>query len=72
MAARNSKRGFKRFLEDSAANKVDQGKSGCSYVRSKRFKTMFTRENVEGSDESGSQGIKAVSHFKSGSWECKI
>ncbi|KAM5562582.1 hypothetical protein ABKV19_007921 [Rosa sericea] len=55
MAARNSKRGFKRFLEDSAANKVDQGKSGCSYVRSKRFKTMFTRENVEGSDESGSQ-----------------
>ncbi|PRQ48418.1 hypothetical protein RchiOBHm_Chr2g0110521 [Rosa chinensis] len=39
MASKNPKRGIKRFLEQSAAEKVNERKSECDHARSKRLKT---------------------------------
>ncbi|XP_062023461.1 uncharacterized protein LOC133739689 isoform X2 [Rosa rugosa] len=51
MAAENAKRGIKRFLEQSTSDRVDQGESKCSCVKSKRLKTMFHLEIAGGSNE---------------------
>ncbi|XP_040372667.1 uncharacterized protein LOC112191773 isoform X3 [Rosa chinensis] len=51
MAAENARRGIKRFLEQSTSDRVDQGESKCSCVKSKRLKTIFHPEIAGGSNE---------------------
>ncbi|XP_040362746.1 uncharacterized protein LOC112201409 isoform X2 [Rosa chinensis] len=51
MAAKNAKRGIKRFLEPSTGDRVVQEKSEYGHVRSKRLKRMFHPEIAGGSNE---------------------
>ncbi|XP_040367712.1 uncharacterized protein LOC112175760 isoform X2 [Rosa chinensis] len=51
MAAKNTKRGRKKFLKQSTGEKVDEGKTESSHVRSKRLKRMFCPSITEGSNE---------------------
>ncbi|KAM5575479.1 hypothetical protein ABKV19_014439 [Rosa sericea] len=51
MAAKNTKRGRKKFLKQSTGDKIDEGKTECSHIRSKRLKRMFCPSITEGSNE---------------------
>ncbi|PRQ23324.1 hypothetical protein RchiOBHm_Chr6g0260101 [Rosa chinensis] len=80
MAAKDVTRGTKRLLQQSAADRVDQGRTEYSHIRSKRLKTMFRPAVGEGSYRCRSESESAVMQKRNGwkvseylpGWSCFV